>query len=647
MPNLTEDERVQLLRLDIQAAEEVAQQESIDNAELYKYYRAKKMGNEVQGRSQIVDTTVFETVEWMLPAIMDAFSEENGFWEFEPHGPEDVEPAAALTNLTRYQFWRQTDTGRKALRQAIKKALLYRPGGIIKYCWEKEEKRNKKSYTGLSPTHMMMFPLAGGQVQATGIGGDGGYTADVLWTDTEFDGPRFYSVPDGEFLRHPNARDIETSPFVAHRVRITVDELRRRRKAYPDRWKNIERAIEENKGTGTQETYSESVALQQDNLGYEQEPVTSEPRRELQMYECYVRMDTDGDGLLEDRVMCLIGSVLVRDERNEYEHPTFVKVGSVDDIDKFSGIPISEMVMDIQRLRTFLLRQMVDNMAQANNSRKVYDPTRINQADLMMNVPGAPIRVKPGYDVRTVITELVTQPFNPVAFSVLEYVTNLSEQRTGVTKANKGVADQYNQTFHGQLAALNQASMRIKAIATIMAEGLNPMFRAMVLMNKKFLTQDTYVRLENKFLEITPDDLEGRMDLSLHVALGQSSRQQNLINMQMLLSTYGQIQANTQLPMLDGNNLPHIMREMVKSMGYKAQDQFLPLILQQKPEDANAAIAELQTQNQMMGGNSGGPGGQTVGSLAGEGGGGTATPNAAGAGLPSPAIQRGAGQIFQ
>jgi hypothetical protein len=58
--------------------------------------------------------------------------------------------------------------------------------------------------------------------------GDTGATVDGVYRSIEYDGPRFYSVPDGEFLRHPNARDIKTSPFVAHKTRVTSDYLRRK-----------------------------------------------------------------------------------------------------------------------------------------------------------------------------------------------------------------------------------------------------------------------------------------------------------------------------------------------------------------------------------------------------------------------------------
>lgn len=644
MPELTNDTILSYLDEEIKRAEEVMDRESTDNQKAYKYYRAKTMDNEVEGRSQIVDSTVFETVEWIMPALEDIFSEENGIPEFEPVGPEDEGPAEAMTSLCRYQFWRQSD-GVIPLRQAMKKGLLFKPGGIIKYCWEKEVSAEPKRWEGVGEHHLMAMRAMPDEFEMQSLmpREDGTYDLDGVQKTTEYDGPRFYSVPDGEFLRHPNARDIKTSPFVAHKTRVTADFLLRKEKE--GFYKGVSEFLNdqgENPASQSEFNDSESLMKGQDGLPHDTEHSQDPARKEYTLYECYVQMDADGDGFLENRRIDMVNKTILRNELNEYKYPPFIKLCSIDDIDKFAGLTVAEMVLDIQRLRTFLLRQMVDNMAQANNSRKVYDPTIVNQADVLNNVPGAAIRVVPGVDPKTAIHELVTQPFSQIAFNVLEYVTSLAEQRTGVSKSVKSVGDQYNETFSGQMAALNQASQRIRMIAKIMATGMADLFRAMVYMNKKFLTQNTFVRLENKFLEIAQDDLEGKMDLVVHVIMGQSSRQQTIVNMQQLMATLGQL-VQVGIPALDAKVSNNIVREMVKSMGYKNVERFLPEIFLQAPQ----ATSALMNANTLMGGAGNGMGGETVGSLAGTGGGAVSTTNPSGAGLPSAAIQPGSGAVLQ
>lgn len=645
MPKLSEEQIVAKLREDIDAAEAVNDLEARANADWYKYYRAKKMGNEAEGRSKIVDSTVFETVEWVLPSLIDVYSPENGIPQFEGHGPEDVTAAQKMTELVQFQFWRQNE-GDQILQDAIKDALLYKPGGIIKYCWETVPRIEKTRYAGLSQQEMMMLS----QMPNVTISGieptEGGYGATVERRLTEYDGPRLYVLPPWEFLRHPNARNVRESHFCAHRKRVTADFLTRMGET--GYYKNVEKAIGEAQAGRGASSYEEDSNLAQDQRQREDEPSSDKARQEIILYECYASIDTDGDGMLENRVITLVGSTIIRNTKNHYERPPFVILRPINDPHKFSGISLAEMVEDLQKLRTFLIRQMVDNMAQANNSRKVFDPSRVNMADVLNNIPGGAIRTVAGVNPRDAILEFPVAPLNPVTFSVLEYVTSLNEQRIGTVKAVKGVGDQYNVTATGQMNLINQASSRIRLMAKTIGIGLSELFRAFVLMNKKFLTQTTYIRLaDNQFMEIRPDDLEGRFDLNLNVYMGASSRQEVRINMQQLLAVLGQLQMNTGVQTLDANNVKNIISEIVRSMGYKDLSRFIPLILQQPPAQANTGMLMNEAMRQQMFGEAEPQmpmiGGANVGSTANAGQGGAGTTNPTGAGMQIPAFQAGAG----
>ena len=641
MPKLDTDQIVTRVLEDIRAAEEVRDQESQTNADVYQYYRAKKMGNEEQGRSQIVDTTVFETIEWIVPAIMDYFDEANGNPTFNPVGPEDEVAAEAMTNLVRYQFWRQNE-GELELAIAIKDALMYHPGGVIKYWWENKWTPTKKSYQGV--TEDELGPLAGPEYEVTGMTQhpDGTYDVEAVWKQSEYDGPRFEALSSWDFLRHPNAKNINDSPFVAHILWRTASDLQEAAdkgmydKSAVDRLLEYEGSPDEN-----DEDYAEWMMYAQDNLPKEEEPSKDPARRKFKVYETYVSLDTDDDGILENRIITLCGREMLRNEENVYGHPPFVLLRPILDPHKFSGISLAEMVMDLQRLRTFLLRQSVDNTAQANNSRKVFSPDDVYMSDVMLNIPGAPIRVKPGVDPKMAVVELPTPMFNPAQFTFLELVANLAEQRTGVTKVLKGVGDQYNETATGQLALANQASVRVQMIAKILAYGLKDLFRAFVLMNKKFLTKDVPMRLENKWFQITPDDLEGRMDLVVKVASGNSSRQQKNMQLQQMLAVGGQLN-QLGVPVLDAKVVKNIWRELIKNMGEVDVDKFVSDVFLQMEKQASDAIAA----NSLLGGGNG-LGGETAGSMASAGTGATATTNPVGAGSPVAYVQPGSGSVVQ
>ena len=52
-----------------------------------EYYYALPFGNEVEGRSQFVDSTVQDTIEWIKPSLMRIFASGDEMVKFNPVGP--------------------------------------------------------------------------------------------------------------------------------------------------------------------------------------------------------------------------------------------------------------------------------------------------------------------------------------------------------------------------------------------------------------------------------------------------------------------------------------------------------------------------------------------------------------------------------
>jgi len=69
-----------------------------------EYYYALPFGNEVDGRSQYVDSTVQDTIEWIKPSLMRVFASGDEMVRFTPHGPEDVQAAEQATDYVNYVF---------------------------------------------------------------------------------------------------------------------------------------------------------------------------------------------------------------------------------------------------------------------------------------------------------------------------------------------------------------------------------------------------------------------------------------------------------------------------------------------------------------------------------------------------------------
>jgi hypothetical protein len=107
------------------------------------------------GRSRAVSTDVADTVEGMMPALMDIFCSGEEVVEFHPIGEEDVAAAEQETDYVNHVFM-QKNPGFLILYSFIKDALLSKVG-IVKVWWEQEEREQRETFYGLTDDQFMMI----------------------------------------------------------------------------------------------------------------------------------------------------------------------------------------------------------------------------------------------------------------------------------------------------------------------------------------------------------------------------------------------------------------------------------------------------------------------------------------------------------
>jgi hypothetical protein len=107
------------------------------------------------GRSCAVSTDVADTVEGMMPALMDIFCSGEEVVEFHPVGEEDVAAAEQETDYVNHVFM-QKNSGFLILYSFIKDALLSKVG-IVKVWWEEEEREQRETFYGLTDDQFMII----------------------------------------------------------------------------------------------------------------------------------------------------------------------------------------------------------------------------------------------------------------------------------------------------------------------------------------------------------------------------------------------------------------------------------------------------------------------------------------------------------
>src|SRR3979490_3641901 len=99
------------------------------------------------GRSKAVSTDVADTVEGLMPALMDIFTSGDEVVRFEPVGPEDVAAAEQETDYVNHVFM-QANPGFLILYSFIKDALLSKVG-VVKVWWEERSLEERETYYDL------------------------------------------------------------------------------------------------------------------------------------------------------------------------------------------------------------------------------------------------------------------------------------------------------------------------------------------------------------------------------------------------------------------------------------------------------------------------------------------------------------------
>jgi hypothetical protein len=111
-----------------------------------------------EGRSSAVSTDVADTIEGLMPSLMDIFAGSDEIVRFEPVGPDDEAAAQQETDYVNHVFMQQ-NPGFMVLYDFVKDALLSKVG-IVKVWWEEREEEQRETYYDLTDDQFAMLAQA-------------------------------------------------------------------------------------------------------------------------------------------------------------------------------------------------------------------------------------------------------------------------------------------------------------------------------------------------------------------------------------------------------------------------------------------------------------------------------------------------------
>ena len=574
-----------------------------------EYYRGDPFGDEEEGRSQVVSMDVRDTVQAIMPSLMRIFHSTDRTVEYAPQGPEDVAAAKQATEYANYIINRDNN-GFLHMHAAFKDALI-RKVGVLKCYWDDQTKFETHDLTGLDDNALaalMSDPAAEIDIVASEPFGEPSFdpmTGDVLpapmvhavrVTYTHPDGRvKLEAVPPEEFLISREAKSLEDADYVAHRRILTVselvamgydyDEVVKMSSAHEDMATNIERTTR-NRALNNEMNERHDPAM-----------------KKVLYVENYIKVDYDQDGIAELRKICTAGDgnkILMNEPCAIVPFATFCPDPEAHD---FYGMSTADAVMDIQRIKSSIMRNTLDSLAMSIHPRVAIVEGMVNIEDVMNNEVGAIIRQRAAGQVQPMSMPFVGQQ----AFPVLQYMDEIKEARTGISKASAGLdaGALQSSTASAVQATVSAAQQHIELIARIFAEtGMKQLYKIVLHLITTHQDRPRMVRLSNEFVPIDPRVWNADMDVSINVALGRGTDTERMMMLRQIaemqkeaMATMGPVN-----PLTDIAKLSNTLKAMTELAGFKDASQFWsdpaqfqPPQQEEKP-DINEQLIAVQIQ---------------------------------------------------
>jgi hypothetical protein len=520
----------------------------------------------------------------MLPSLMKVFFSSENVVEFVPRGPEDVKSAQQATDYVNYIF--QNDNSGFLTTYAIFKDALVRKCGIAKFYWTDDEKVQIDDYTGLDEqTLQMVMQEPDAQVkivvsypdpdidemQMTTIDPMTGQPVtmpapmlhDVQVKRVTKDGRiTVMAVPPEELLLDRRARSFDDATIIAHRQMATVADLLAMGYDQDE--------IDENISSSDLDSNDEYLARQPLSTTFGENAANPMMQRVLYI-EAYSRVDYDGDGLPELRKVCCMGSgyKVVRNLPASYIPFADFPCDPEPHTSPLEAMSIFDITHDLQEIKSEILRNTLDSLAQSIHPRTAIVEGQVNIDDVLNNETGAIIRMRAPGMVQAMSTPFVGQ----AAFPMLEYMDQIREDRTGMSKASMGLnADALQSSTKAAVAATVSASQsRIELTARILAEGMKKLFKGILFLVVTHQDKARIVRMRNEFVTIDPSHWETSMDASINIGLGNGDTNERLQGLMMIMAKQEQIlqQLGTQNPLVTPQQFSNTLRKIVELSGFK------------------------------------------------------------------------------
>lgn len=583
-----------------------------ERAAAIDYYLGRNVDPAPDGRSQVVDRSVYETIQWIKPSLARIFASGDDVVEIPPVGPEDEAVAKQESQYLNYVVL-QRNNWFETFNTAASDALLTKAAYLMPYK-EKRRQVEIERYERQTAEGLSMLQQDGAEfIESKSYPDPDAVPQQIPDPMTgqliDLPPPMLYDVT---LRRSKEEVRFCILPLPPERCKVakSTTTVQLRDCAYFEYWDfptlselraegyDIDDDVAGDPGSQPEE----DVARNKYSEEFDNDERTDPAMKRVRCRWIWIRHDTDGDGIAELQHVVRIGqTILHREEVNRIP----IAVLCPDPLPhRHVGLSVADTVIDIQRIKTVILRQGLDNLYLANNARTYVNPALVNLDDLVVSRPGGVVRGKGifGQDIAPLPTPFVF----PQAMEGLEYMDQIRENRTGTNRYFTGIdQNALNKTATGIQQLSSMAAQRVEQIARNFANGIEELFSILHELILKSGHKAETIKLRGQWVQVNPAEWRRRTDFKISVGYAAGNKDAAMQRLLLLASKQGEAMAGG-VPIVNPRNLYETAIELTKAADFATPERFwtdpstVPPPPPPQPDPTVMAAEQLKSQTTLQ-----------------------------------------------
>jgi hypothetical protein len=338
------------------------------------------------------------------------------------------------------------------------------------------------------------------------------------------------------------------------------------------------------------------------------EPPADKSQRKIHKGVLYVLADRDGDGIPELNRVVTAGTKYKVLESEPVDDVPFATFCPYPEGFSFFGDSVADLTMDIQRIKSRIMRDVLDSLAQSVIPQTSVLEGAVNLDDVLNPDTSRVIRIRQVGAVQPHIIPFVGKE----ALPVLDLMTNVREARTGMSDASQGLDPKAMQSTDADAvqATLSKAQSRVEMVARIFAEvSYKRLFQGVLRTICKNQDAPRAVALGGQLVQVNPKDWQSNMTVDVTLPLGRGSTQEQIQSLTAVAGKQEQIlqELGFQNPLVTIVQYRYTLAKITELMGWRNVESFWQDPSKMDPQQLQQQLQQMSQAKQQASAGPAGP----------------------------------------